>query len=35
MATINYNNTHEDIECYLIEGVHEGQLTHPGHTHFY
>ena len=31
MAAINYNNTHEDIECYLIEGGHEGQLTHPGH----
>jgi len=31
MAAINYNKTHEGIECYLIEGGHEGQLTHRGH----
>jgi hypothetical protein len=31
IAVIDYNNTHEDIECYLIEGGHEGQLTHPRH----
>ena len=30
-AVIDYNNAYEDIECYLIEGGHEGQLIHPGH----
>ncbi len=35
MAAINYNKTHEDIECYLIEGRHEGQLTHIGHIPIY
>jgi hypothetical protein len=31
LVAINYNNSHDGIECYLVEGSHEGQLTHSGH----